>query len=77
VTKSGFFVMEMSKNSPTSICSSQKFFRLASARHIMEDKGGEGRDGRGEGKGRGKRGRKREGAGELAPKHKNLTPPMW
>jgi hypothetical protein len=54
VTKSGFFVMEMSKNSPTSICSSQKFFRLASARHIMEDKGGEGRDGRGEGKGRGK-----------------------
>ena len=29
------------------------------------------------GKGRGKRGRKREGAGELAPKHKILTPPMW
>jgi hypothetical protein len=69
VTKSGFFVMEMSKNSPTSICSSQKFFRLASARHIMEDKGGEGRDGRGEGE----RKRQREGkrrAGELAPNTK-------
>jgi hypothetical protein len=40
----------------------------------MEDKGGEigmaGKD-RGEGKGRGKRGRKREGAGELAPKTQN------
>jgi hypothetical protein len=46
----------------------------------MEDKGGEGRDGR-EGQGRGERkrekGKEKGGAGELAPKHKNLTPPMW
>jgi hypothetical protein len=37
----------------------------------MEDKGGEiGMAGK-RGKGRGKRGRKREGAGELAPKKQN------
>jgi hypothetical protein len=48
----------MSKISLTSICSSKMFFRLANARHIREDKEGEGRNGK---------------AGGLAPKHKNLT----
>jgi hypothetical protein len=64
VTKSGFFVMEMSKNSPTSICSSKKFFRLASARHVMEDKGGVigmAGKGRGEGERQREKGRKTEG----------------
>jgi hypothetical protein len=47
----------------------------------MEDKGGEGRDGR-EGQGRGgKEDGKGEGKGGgrrvSPPKHKNLTPPMW
>jgi hypothetical protein len=41
----------------------QKVFRLASARHILKDKGGEGRDGReGQGKG-GKKQEKGEGKG--------------
>jgi hypothetical protein len=73
VTKSGFFVMEMSQNSPTSICSSKKSFRLASARQK-----GENREGGGEGeKEKGKAGKEKEGeAGELALKHKNLTPPV-
>jgi hypothetical protein len=46
----------------------------------MEDKGGGiGMAGKDRGKVERKRekGRKREGAGELAPKHKILTPPMW
>jgi hypothetical protein len=69
VTKSGFFVMEMSKNSPTSICSSKKILRLASARHIRE---GRERIGRGEGRGeegRGwERGRRKGGEGERESK---------
>jgi hypothetical protein len=36
------------------------------------EQGWEGREGRGKGEGE----RERRKAGELAPKHKNLTPPM-
>jgi hypothetical protein len=43
--------MEMSKISLTSICSSKNFFRLASARHIRENKEGEGGMGREAGRG--------------------------
>jgi hypothetical protein len=38
--------------------------------------GGEGRGGEGKGKGTGKGEREGREAGELAPKHKNQTPPM-
>jgi hypothetical protein len=33
--------------------------------------------GRGEGERKREKGQEKGGAGELAPKHKNLTPPMW
>jgi hypothetical protein len=55
-----------------SICSSKKYFRLASARHIMEDKGGSvgmAGKGRGERKGRGKKGR--EGARRVSLQTQN------
>jgi hypothetical protein len=63
------------------MCSSKKFFMLASARHIGEDKGEEGEEeeGRGE-KGRGgergkEKGKGREGeAGELAPPNTKPNP---
>jgi hypothetical protein len=57
----------------------QKFFRLASARHKGENRKGEGMGGEEkEREGRGGKKEKEKGgeAGELAPKHKNLTPPM-
>jgi hypothetical protein len=33
--------------------------------------------GSGEGERKREKGKEKGGAGELAPKHKNLTPPMW
>jgi hypothetical protein len=47
----------------------------------MQDKGEEGRDGwqerAGQREGKRKKGKEKGGAGKLAPKHKNLTLPMW
>jgi hypothetical protein len=47
---------------------------------MMEDKGGEGRDGReGQGKGDRKRekGKEKGGGRRVSPQTQNLTPPMW
>jgi hypothetical protein len=73
------FTMNLLLNSLTSICSSEKIFRPANARHReegmqWEERGKkEGRGGEGNLEGRGGEGR----GGELAPKHKNQTPPMF
>jgi hypothetical protein len=65
VPKSGFSVLEISKNSPTSTCTSKKFCRLASAGHKAKGRDGEGRVEKREGK------REKGGeAAELTPKHK-------